>query len=45
MELSNDAAETPEVDFAVIGHSKDDFGGAVIATLYVCVDSLIFKAA
>jgi hypothetical protein len=45
MELGNDAAKAPDVDFAVIGHAQDDLGGAVVPALDVGVDGLALEAA
>jgi hypothetical protein len=45
VQFSDDAAEAPDIDFAVVGQSEDDFWGAVVPALDVGVDGLVFEAA
>ena len=44
MQLSNDASKTPDIDFSVIGKTKDDLGSTVVSALDIGVDGLSFKA-
>ena len=44
MQLSNNASKTPNIDFSVIGKTKDDLRSTVISALDVSVNGLSFKA-
>jgi len=44
-QLRKNATQAPHVDGHVVIHAKDNLGRAVKATLNVCVDFLMFKAA
>ena len=44
MQLSNDTSKTPDIDFSVIGKTKDDLGSTVVSALDIGVDGLSFKA-
>lgn len=45
MEFGYDAAEGPDVDFAVVGKAEDYLRGAVVSALDVGVNGLILEAA
>ena len=45
VQLRDYAAEAPDIDFAVVGHAEDYFGGAVVAALDVGVDGFPLEAA
>lgn len=45
VEFCDDATETPDVDFAIIGETKNNLWCAVVSALDVGVYGLIFEAA
>ena len=45
MQLSDDAPETPNINFAIIGKPKDDLRPSVVSALNISVDSLFLETA
>ena len=45
VQFSDDAAEAPNVEFAIVGQAEDDLGGAVVPALDVGVDGFVLEAA
>lgn len=44
MKLGNDASKAPDINFSVVGQTKDNLWSPIIPTLYIGVNSFFLKA-